>query len=300
MLATLVDEPFDDKEWVFETKWDGFRLITEKRDQTMRLWSRNGIDVTTRYAVLLPALQKIKGSCVIDGELCALDAHRRSRFQLLQNALNEKAELLYVVFDVLFAGGKDIREKPLLERKKILKALLPPDPLLRYSEHVAEFGTREFAKAQRAHEEGVIAKRAAGFYYSGKRTREWLKFKAVHEQEVVIVGYTEPRRSRKYFGSLVLAVRDKANKRWVYAGHVGTGFDQAALKSIYETMQPLRTDKKPFDQKVKSENATTWLIPKLEGEVKFTEWTSESEMRHPVFLGLRTDKKAVDVIREQA
>jgi bifunctional non-homologous end joining protein LigD len=122
----------------------------------------------------------------------------------------------------------------------------------------------------------------------------------VHEQEVVIVGYTEPRRSRKYFGSLVLAVRDKANKRWVYVGHVGTGFDQAALKSIYETMQPLRTDKKPFDQKVKSENATTWLIPKLEGEVKFTEWTSESEMRHPVFLGLRTDKKAVDVIREQA
>src|SRR3984957_2085312 len=228
MLATLVDKPFDDKKWVFETKWDGFRLVTEKRGRTVRLWSRNGIDVTSRYAVLLPALQKIKGSCVIDGELCALDAHGRSRLQLLQNALNEKAELLYVVFDVLFAGGKDIREKPLLERKKILKALLPPDPLLRYSEHVAEFGTREFAKAQRAHEEGVIAKRAAGFYYSGKRTREWLKFKAVHEQEVVIVGYTEPRRSRKYFGSLVLAVRDKANKRWVYAGHVGTGFDRRA------------------------------------------------------------------------
>jgi bifunctional non-homologous end joining protein LigD len=170
---------------------------------------------------------------------------------------------------------------------------------LRYSENVTEFGKREFANAQRAHEEGVIAKRAAGLYYSGKRTREWLKFKAVHEQEVAIVGYTEPRRSRKLFGSLVLAVRDKANKRWVYAGHVGTGFDQAALKSIYGMMQPLRTDKKPFDQKVKSENATTWLIPKLVGEVKFTEWTSES-VRHPVFLGLRTDKKAFDVIREQA
>jgi ATP-dependent DNA ligase len=135
------------------------------------------------------------------------------------------------------------------------------------------------------HEEGVIAKRAAGLYYSGKRTREWVKFKAVHEQEVVIVGYTEPRRSRKYFGSLVLAVRDKAGKRWVYAAHVGTGFDQAALKSLYGTMQPLRSDKNPFDQKVKSENATTWLIPKLVGEVKFTEWTSESEMRHPAFLG---------------
>jgi bifunctional non-homologous end joining protein LigD len=250
--------------------------------------------------VLLPALQKIDGSRVIDGELCALDAHGRSRFQLLQNALNKKAKLLHVVFDALFVGGKDIREKPLLERKKILKSLMPRDPLLHYSEHVAEFGTREFAKAQRAHEEGVIAKRATGLYYSGKRTREWLKFKAVQEQEVVIVGYTEPRRSRKYFGSLVLAVRDKAAKRWVYAGHVGTGFDQAALKSLYGTMRSLRIGKKPFDQKVKYENATTWLIPKLVGEVKFTEWTSEGEIRHPAFLGLRTDKNALDVIREQA
>ena len=300
MLATLVDEPFDDKKWVFETKWDGFRLITEKRGNTVRLWSRNGIDVTSRYAVLLPSLQKIDGSCVIDGELCALDEHGRSRFQLLQNALNKKAKLLCVVFDAPFVGDNDIRQKPLLERKEILKALLPRDPLLRYSEHVVEFGKREFARAQRTHEEGVIAKRAAGLYYSGKRTREWLKFKAVHEQEVVIVGYTDPRRSRKYFGSLVLAVRDKANKRWIYAGHVGTGFDQAALKSIYETMQPLRTDKRPFAEKVKDENATTWLTPKLVGEVKFAEWTSESEMRHPAFLGLRTDKKALDVVREQA
>ena len=279
MLATLVDTPFDDKAWVFETKWDGFRLVTEKSGDRVRLWSRNGIDVTSRYALLLPALQEIEVSCVIDGELCALDAHGRSRFQLLQNALNKKARLLYVVFDALFVDGKDIRQKPLLERKTILKGLLPRDPLVRYSEHVAQFGKREFAKAQRAHEEGVIAKRATGLYYSGKRTREWLKFKA---------------------GSLVLAVRDKAEKCWVYAGHVGTGFDQAALKSLYETMQPLRSDKKPFDQKVKSENAITWLIPKLVGEVKFTEWTSESEMRHPVFLGLRTDKRALDTIRERA
>jgi bifunctional non-homologous end joining protein LigD len=300
MLATLVDEPFDDKEWVFETKWDGFRLVTEKRGKTVTLWSRNGIDVTAKYAVLLPALRGIEGSCVIDGELCSLDAHGRSRFQLLQNALSNKARLLYVVFDALFVGGRDIRKEPLLERKGILEALLPSDPLLHYSEHVAEFGIRQFAKAQRAHEEGVIAKHAASLYYSGKRTREWLKFKAVHEQEVVIVGYTGPRRSRKYFGALALAVRDKARKQWVYAGHVGTGFTAAALKSLYETMQPLRTDKKPFDQKVKHENETTWLVPNLVGEVKFTEWTSEGEMRHPTFLGLRDDKEAHDVIREEA
>ena len=183
--------------------------------------------------MLLPALQKVEGSYVIDGEICALDAQGRSRFQLLQNTLNKKAKLLYVVFDAPFLRDNDIRQKPLLERKELLKALLPRESLLRFSQHVAEFGKREFAKAQRAHEEGLIAKRAAGLYYSGKRTREWLKFKAVHEQEVVIVGYTEPRRSRQYFGSLVLAVRDKANKRWAHAGHVGTGFDQASLKSIY-------------------------------------------------------------------
>jgi bifunctional non-homologous end joining protein LigD len=120
----------------------------------------------------------------------------------------------------------------------------------------------------------------------------------VHEQEVVIVGYIGPRKSRKYFGALALAVRDKAKKRWVYAGHVGTGFNAAALKSIYEEMQPLRTDKNPFGQRVKHENETTWLVPKLVGEVKFTEWTSDGEMRHPSFLGLRTDKAALDVIRE--
>ena len=147
MLATLVNEPFDDKAWVFETKWDGFRLITEKSSDIVRLWSRNGIDVTRKYAVLLPALRKIEGSCVIDGELCALDARGHSRFQLLQNALNKKARLLYVVFDALFVDRKDIRERPLLERKKVLKALLPRDPLLRYSEHVAEFGRREFAES---------------------------------------------------------------------------------------------------------------------------------------------------------
>ena len=263
MLATLVNDPFDDKAWIFETKWDGFRLITEKRGNRVTLWSRNGIDVSSRYAVLLPALQKIEGSCVMDGEICALDAQGRSRFQLLQNALNKDAKLLYVLFDALFEGDKDLRRRPLLERKQILKRLMPRNSLLRYSEHVVECGKREFAKAQRAHEEGVIAKRAASLYYSGKRTREWLKFKVVQEQEVVIVGYTEPRRSRKYFGSLVLAVRHKTKKRWVYAGHVGTGFDQAALKSIYATMQPLRTDRKPFDQKVTDEKATTWLIPSL-------------------------------------
>lgn len=297
MLATLVDEPFDSKEWVYETKWDGFRLIAEVKRGSVRLFSRNGIEVTARYPAIAEALLAVAEPCVIDGELVALDAKGRSRFQLLQNALrDERTRLQYCVFDLLFLGGKDVRGKPLLERKRLLKQVLPHTSLLRYSEHIEEKGIALFNKAKQAGLEGVMAKRAAGLYYSGKRTREWLKFKAVNEQEVVIVGYTAPRHSRKYFGALVLAVRE--GSQWRYVGHAGTGFDEEMLQSLYKEMQPLKTKAKPIAAKVKDEAQTTWLQPWLVGEVKFTEWTDRGEMRHAVFLGLRSDKKATDVIRE--
>lgn len=297
MLATLVDKPFDSEEWVYETKWDGFRLIAEVKRGLVRLFSRNGIEVTVRYPTIVQALRAVTEPCVIDGELVALDAKGRSRFQLLQNALrDEGTRLQYCVFDMLFLGGQDVREKPLLERKGLLKQMLPRTSLLHYSEHIKEKGIAFFNKAKRAGLEGVMAKRAASLYYSGKRTREWLKFKAVNEQEVVIVGYTAPRRSRQYFGALVLAVRQ--GSQWRYVGHAGTGFDEEMLQSLYEKMQPLKTKAKPVAAKVKDEARTTWLQPRLVGEVKFSEWTDRGEMRHPVFLGLRSDKKPTDVIRE--
>ncbi len=297
MLATLADKPFDSKEWVYETKWDGFRLIAEVKRGSIRLFSRNGIEVTTRYPAIAEALRSITEPCVIDGELVALDAIGRSHFQLLQNALrDERTRLQYCVFDLLFLGAEDVRHKPLLERKDLLKQVLPRTRLMHYSEHIREEGIALFEKAKRAGLEGVMAKRAAGLYYSGRRTREWLKFKAVNEQEVVIVGYTAPRRSRKYFGALVLAVCE--DSRWRYVGHAGTGFDEATLQSLYKTMQPLKTEAKPVTTRVKDEAQTTWLRPHLVAEVKFTEWTDRGEMRHPVFLGLRRDKKATDVIRE--
>ena len=253
--------------------------------------------MTARYPSIAQALRTIPGPCVIDGELVALDAKGRSRFQLLQNALrDESTKLRYCVFDILFLDGKDMRRKPLLERKALLKQVLPRNSLLRYSKHIKAKGTALFKEAKQAGLEGVMAKRAAGFYYSGKRTREWLKFKAMNEQEVVIVGYTAPRRSRKYFGALVLAVRTGSN--WRYVGHAGTGFDEEMLRSLYEKMQPLKTQAKLFNVQVKDEAHTTWLRPRLVGEVKFTEWTTGGEMRHPVFLGIRSDKKATDVIRE--
>jgi len=297
MLATLTDKPFDDPDWVFETKWDGFRAIAVAEPGHARLYSRNLIDMSKKYPSICQALAAIKQEAVLDGELVALDAHGRSRFQLLQNAEREPARLLYCVFDLLYLGGKDLRDRPLLERKAALMRILPKSPLLLYSAHVPGAGIKAFNRAKRLGEEGVMAKLASGRYYSGKRTREWLKVKASQEQEVVIVGFTAPRRSRKYFGALVLAVRD--GKGWKYAGRAGTGFNAETLRSLYEKLVPLITKVKPIAEKVPDAANTTWVKPKLVAEVKFTEWTSAGEMRHPVFLGLRADKKATDVVREK-
>jgi bifunctional non-homologous end joining protein LigD len=296
MLATLTDKPFDDPDWIFETKWDGFRAIAVARPGHALLYSRNLLDISRKYPTICEALATITQEAVLDGELVALDEHGRSRFQLLQNAEREAVHLLYCVFDLLYFDGKDLRSLPLLKRKELLEEVLPKSPLLHYSAHVVGSGLKAFARAKRAGEEGIMAKLATSRYHSGARTRDWLKVKASQEQEVVIVGFTAPRRSRKYFGALVLAVRE--GKRWEYAGRAGTGFDAETLRSLHQKMVPLITAKKPVVEKVPDEANTTWVKPKLVAEVKFTEWTAAGEMRHPVFLGLRTDKKATDVIRE--
>jgi bifunctional non-homologous end joining protein LigD len=297
MLATLVDEPFDDKDWVFETKWDGFRLIAKTAGEKTSLYSRNGNEVTERYAEVARALGSIKRQAVIDGELVALDAHGRSRFQLLQNVRRGKARLRYYAFDLLFLDGRDLRREPLLERKRRLRSIIRRHALIRYSSHSRRHGIAEFDKAQRAGEEGVVAKRAAGLYYSGHRTREWLKIKATHEQEAVIVGFTAPRGTREYFGSVVLGVYHKG--RLVYVDHSGGGFSRQMLKTLHTRMMKLKTDKKPFAG-VPHEDQITWITPRLVCQVKFAEWTDSGEMRHPVFLGLRTDKPARQVRREEA
>lgn len=296
MLATLTDQPFDDPGWIFETKWDGFRAIAVAEPGHARLYSRRGHDLSAKYPTICDALARIKHDAVLDGELVALDAHGRSRFQLLQNAGRNSVPLLYCVFDLLYLDGKDLRDWPLLKRKEALKKILPKSKLLLYSTHIVGEGIKAFKRANSAHEEGVIAKRANGKYHSGDRTREWLKVKASQEQEVVIIGFTKPRGQRRFFGSLVLAVRD--GKQWVYCGRAGTGFTHASLAELYEELTPLITEVKPIAAKVPSEANTVWVKPKLVAEVKFTEWTEGGEMRHPVFLGLRTDKPPTQVVRE--
>ncbi len=297
MLATLIDAPFDDPDWVFEVKWDGFRIVARVEGGKVTFYSRGGKDVTANYPRVAKAFEKIRHDVVIDGELMALDERGRSRFQLLQNALRTKVRLQYCAFDLLFLDGKDLRALPLLGRKRMLQRLLPRDAALRFSVHIAKHGLKFFKKAERLGLEGIMAKRAQGLYYSGKRTREWLKIKTALRQEVVIVGFTKPKGSRKYFGSLVLALRE--GNRWRYAGHTGTGFDVASLKATHARLVPLIRSSSPFEEPVPDEKFTTWVRPQLVGEVKFTEWTKGGQMRHPAFVGLREDKPAMQVVRER-
>jgi bifunctional non-homologous end joining protein LigD len=296
MLATLTDGPFDDPGWIFEDKYDGFRMVAKIESGKVTLYSRNGQVISRTYIEVASALEGVKGSAVIDGELVALDENGVSHFQLLQNALRRKAKLLYCAFDLMFQDGEDLRALPLIERKKRLKAVLPKHRLVAFSRHRKTFGTKFFEEAGRKGLEGIMAKRASSKYLSGAWTDDWLKIKTSKRQEVVIAGFTAPKKTRPFFGALVLAVRE--GDGWRYIGHVGAGFSHAALEEIHGKLIKLKTAKSPFARKVKDEAVTTWVKPLLVAEVKFTEWTSSGEMRHPVYLGLREDKRAGDVVRE--
>jgi bifunctional non-homologous end joining protein LigD len=197
----------------------------------------------------------------------------------------------------MFDDGEDLRGLMLLDRKKRLKAILPKHKALAFSQHRANFGTKFFAEADREGLEGIMAKRADSQYLSGVRTDNWLKIKTSKRQEVVIAGFTAPRRTRPFFGALALAVRE--GKQWRFIGHVGTGFNHEKLKELHGKLIKLEIAKSPFPKKVRGVAVTTWVKPVLVAEVKFTEWTNSGELRHPVYLGLRADKRAKDVVRER-
>lgn len=298
MLATLIQSPFDDAEWIFETKWDGYRALAFIEDQ-VTLYSRN----QTRFNPLFPSIVKelshVKTSCILDGELVILDSKGKSDFQLMQTyQKTKKGNLFYYVFDLLFWDGQDIRQLPLMERREKLQAFLNAHHFhqVRYSEHFEKKGIALFKQAQKHDLEGIIAKRKTSIYAS-VRSKEWLKIKTKHRQEAVIIGFTKPRASRKYFGSLLLGVYEKKQLRFI--GHVGTGFTSKTLKDLYEKMEPLIVEASPLREKIKTNTPAIWIKPKLVCEVTFAEWTDDNIMRQPSFQGLRIDKKAQDVIREK-
>ena len=298
MLATLGEEPFDDDEWLFEIKWDGYRAVAETNGKSTRLYSRNGLSFLDAYPAVAKDLQAIKKKMVLDGEVIAVDEFGRPDFQLLQHAAKDiSTAIAYQVFDLLELDGKDLSDIPLVERKKILQEELPKSDHIRYCDHVKERG-KEFFKLVKAQDlEGVIAKRMDGRYVKGVRSKTWLKIKNHHSQEVVIGGWTAPRNSRTHFGALLLGVYDGEKLR--YVGHTGTGFDQRSLKELATAMAPLQRKTSPFAGEVEANETPTWVTPKLVANVKFTEWTRDRIMRHPVFLGLRVDKDAKSVHAEK-
>jgi bifunctional non-homologous end joining protein LigD len=298
MLATLVDKPFNSKDWLFEIKWDGYRALAYADGENVELVSRNKKLFTDKYESVREALQSLGIQAVLDGEIVAVDEKGLANFQLLQNWQNNGAALQFFVFDVLWLNGYDVTRLPLLERKRLLKDLLPADHnIIKYSDHVLEKGTDFFDVALEQGLEGIMAKRGDSIYVPDKRTEDWVKVKVVRRQEVIICGFTQPRNTRKYFGALLLGVYKDGEL--IYVGHTGSGFNTKSLGAIYNELQALVIKDCPFAKCPKGNMPVTWVAPQLVCEIKFTEWTKESIARHPIFMGLRSDKKAKEVIIEK-
>lgn len=297
MLAKDAEDSFDSEEWLFEIKWDGYRAITEKEKNKILLYSRNGINFQYTYPVIFEQLKFIKQDVVLDGEVVVLNEEGQPDFQLLQHySENQDRPIRYYVFDLLRLNSHDTTQLSLIERKELLQKIIPPNEVIKYSDHILEEGKSFFKVSQEKNLEGIMAKRIDSKYYPGKRTSEWLKIKNHKTQEAIIAGYTEPAGGRKYFGALILATKE--GNKFKYIGHTGTGFDNTTLKEMYETLQPLVQEDSPFDEKIKTNMPVTWVKPELICEVKYSEITSDEKLRHPVFLHLRKDKNINEVTME--
>jgi bifunctional non-homologous end joining protein LigD len=302
MLTKLTDKVVDDPNWLYEIKYDGYRALTKISKGKVEMNSRNGNSFNKQYSSLITELEKIQEEVILDGEVVIEDKNGVSNFQLLQNYNRTKeGTLKYYVFDILYLNGYRTTEVPLHQRKELLEAFFQkytPTNIFK-SGFAVEKGKQLFKELISKGYEGVIAKNMESTYHSGKRTDDWLKIKGVKMQEAVICGYTLPQKSRKYFGSLVLGLYE--NKKLSYIGNCGTGFTEASLKELHVQFEKLKTDKCPFEKiptMTGSKGKVIWLKPELVCNVKFAEFTQEKHLRAPVFMGLRTDKEAREVVEE--
>ncbi|MCC6287019.1 MAG: DNA ligase D [Chitinophagaceae bacterium] len=294
MLASLGNGPFDDAGWIFEIKWDGYRAIAEI-GKNFRLYSRNGLSLAEKYPSVTNALQDQKHEMILDGEIVAYNNKGLPDFQTLQHfGDNPDIPLIYHVFDILYLNGHSTESLSTLERKELLKEALLENDFVKYCDHIEKNGIGFFEVAGKKNLEGIIAKRASAPYMENVRSKDWLKIKHHNTEEVVIAGFTEPRGSRKKFGALILGRYKKG--KLVYAGHTGTGFDQKTLTEVYNKLKPLIRKASPFDIIPKTNMPATWVQPKLVCNIRFSELTEEHIFRHPVFMGLRIDKPAEEVV----
>jgi bifunctional non-homologous end joining protein LigD len=301
MLATLADRPFSDPNWLFEIKWDGVRALARIENGALALRSRNGIDISQRY----PELASLPGAlaarqAIVDGEIVALDAQGRGDFERLQERMHVRAPsenlaaqvpVVYFAFDLLYCDGYDLRESPLLERKQLLQRLLYTSDRFRYADHQMEQGKELFELAGQNGLEGIVAKRADSPYVSD-RSQYWVKLKITKTVDAVVCGWTEARTSALPLGSLLLGLYQGKKLRFI--GHVGSGFDGKKLKDISSRLKELAASACPFDTVPETNEKPSWVSPALVARVKFSGWTQEHALRHPVFLALREDARPTD------
>ncbi len=304
-LATLTRDRFSSPAWLFERKLDGERCLAFRDGPRVRLVTRNKKDVATNYPELADALGGQDGDgFIVDGEIVAFEGSRTS-FELLQQRihvarpgpeLRRRVPVYFYLFDVLYAEGEDVRQRPLRERKDVLASLLSFRDPLRFTEHRDRDGEEFYEQACRLGWEGLIAK-VADSPYRGGRTRDWLKFKCQSGQEFVIGGFTDPQRSRVGFGALLLGYYDSGGKL-AYAGKVGTGFDTRTLRSLHDELARLERDQPAYERGDPPRSGVHWVEPRLVAQIAFSEWTRDGQLRHPRFQGLRRDKAATEVVRE--
>jgi bifunctional non-homologous end joining protein LigD len=284
-LALLSDEPFSSPDWLFEVKWDGVRGLAYLSNGEVSVRSRTGREIAPEYPEVRELAHQLDASeAIVDGEIVALDENGRSNFQKLQNRSGVRNPSR--TLDLLYCDGYDLRKTPLEQRKELLQTILRPNSHIRYSEHEVEKGKELYEAARQQGLEGIIGKKRDSVY-AGQRTSLWLKFKIVNELDALVCGWTAPRRSREFFGALVLGLYN--GKRLEFIGSVGTGFDHDAQKTIYDQMKKLRQPDSPLSEVPKLKEAIEWVEPRLVARVKYGNWTDGNRLRAPVFLLLRDD-----------
>jgi bifunctional non-homologous end joining protein LigD len=305
MLATLTDRRDFGDDWLLERKFDGERCVARKHNDQVRLESRTAKDLTGTYPEVRAAVaNQPDWDLVLDGEVVAFDGDQTSfgRLQQRLGATDPSPErvgaypVVFCVFDLLELDGDDLRDRPLIERRRRLTAAIRPSAALQLSEAWRDHSQRRFAQACRADWEGLIAKRAQAPYVSG-RSRDWLKLKCVWEQEFVIGGYTDPAGSRTDFGALLVGYHDDRSLR--YAGKVGTGYTAATLRDIGDRLRELEATESPFVDARPIPRGTHWTRPEMVAQIGFAEWTNDGRLRQARFLGLRDDKRPTEVVRER-
>jgi bifunctional non-homologous end joining protein LigD len=310
MLCTLISEPFDDPDWIFEPKFDGQRILGRFDGRNVELLSRYGHDDALWFPEILgPLKEGLAKPALVDGEVVCLDEHGNSSFRILQQRFHltnpqeiaeraEKFPAYFRLFDLLYTDRYDITPLPLAERKELLRDAVKWSERIRWTEFTPREGIRLFRDACRRGQEGIIGKRLESRYLPG-RGRDWVKIKCLNRQEFVIGGFTEPKGSRVGLGALLVGYYEPDGRTLVYAGKVGTGFDRETLLDLRHRLERLEQPRSAFAKGEPPRGPDVhWVKPELVAEIGFTEWTQNGLLRQPRFEGLRLDKKPREVRRE--